>query len=182
MNHLSSCTISNCHVIVSAEEQWRQRLLWQSSEAKQRCSSSPEAFNYHVTKKKSRNTPHWLETLTSCDTMAAPLKQERLSNNGLQLSPESFGQTPAAHCAENIRRFRNIKQSFWLFFMLGWNNNKSRSVGLMHVFASNDPQFYGERRLELYCLNFVHGKRQKITQCNNPECLSLPPTFYLFYF
>lgn len=102
---------------------------------------------------KSRNTPHWLETLTSCDTMAAPLKQERLSNNGLQLSPESFGQTHAAHCAENIRRFRNIEQSFWLwnliFFMLGWNNNNSRSVGLMHVFASNDPKFYGERRRRL---------------------------------
>lgn len=175
MNHLSSCTISNCHVILPAEEQWRQRLLWQRSEAKQRCSSSPEAFNYHVTK-KSRNTPHWLETLTSCDTMAAPLKQERLCNNGLQLSPESFGQTPAAHCAENTRRFRNIKQSSWLwnliFFMLGWNNTNSRSVGRMHMFAPNDPQF-----LELHCLSFAHGKRQKITQCNNPECLSLPPTF-----
>lgn len=133
-------------------------------------------------KKKSRNTPHWLETLTSCETMAAPLKQERLSNTGLQLSPESFGQTPAARCAENIRRLTNIKQSscLWnlIFFMLGWNNNNnSRSVGLMHVFASDDPQFYGERRLELYCLSFVHGEGQKITQCNNPECLSLPPTF-----
>lgn len=126
--------------------------------SQQRRSLSPEAFNYHITK-KSEHTPLVRNVNKSWHhagyTGRGAVKKWALLE---------FGQIPSVHTAKNIRRVKicdTVSGSEILFSLTEVKKKEekksnSRRVGQIHVFASSQTAlFSGDQRRDLSSSCFV---------------------------